>query len=157
MGYYANQKTLTINKPSLTKDDIKVLIKRETLEAAARNLTGNEFKLYMYLASNADGYELDFAPKFFKRDYGVGEDTARKCMKNLEEKGYLVVKDGFECLFDFYLEPQKKIKIQPQRRRIIDDNGEVFDVTYSELCEELEKANFTKKEIDEIWNEGEVL
>ena len=154
---FPNQYKVVIKKEKVNQNNGKpyFLAYQETIEAAAQKLSGNEFKLYIYLLSNRDGYEDFYSPDYFGKAYGVSADTARKLFQKLIEKGFLVKTAPHDC--DFYEAPQKKLNIQPQRRRIIDDNGEVFDVTYKELLDELLKNDFTKEEVNEIWNNGRIL
>lgn len=155
MGYYANQKTVKINKPEPQRDKARIIVDREQLEAAAKELTGNEFKLYLFFASDSDGFKRDFSPAHFAEVYGVSADTTRKLFKQLEEKGYLKQDESKKNLYQFYLLPPKQIKIKLPRRRIIDEDGVIFELTYEELCEELK--GYSKETIDEVWNSGEEI
>ena len=154
MAYYANQKTITINKPQCDRDDVKVILKRETIEAAARNLTGNEFKLYIYFASNSDGYKLDFSPKYFESIYGITAETTRKLVKQLEEKGYLVQKEKSN-LFDFFLEPHKQLDIiYEEEKRLVPTKSGYIPATFREISQSL--VDRTKEEIQSYWDKLDV-
>ena len=151
---FPNQYKVVINKEKVNQNDrerVYFLAYQETIEAAARNLTGNEFKLYIYLLSNQDKYEDLFSPAFFGEAYGVSADTARKLFQKLIEKNYLVKTAEHNC--EFYDKPQKKMKIKVPRRRIVDEDGVIYELTYEELTKELE--GFSKETIDYYWNNGE--
>lgn len=153
---FPNQYKIKIDKEQVNQSDrskVYFIAYQETLEAAARELTGNEFKLYIYFLNNKDGYEDLFSPSFFGEAYGVSADTARKLFQKLLEKGYLEKTAEHNCIF--YDKPQKKMKIKVPRRRIIDEDGVPYELTYEELCKELE--GYSKQTIDEVWNSGEDL
>lgn len=54
------------------------------------NLKPNSFKLYCYLADNAQGYELDLYPCDFERIANVSYDTYKRSFAELIEKGFLI-------------------------------------------------------------------
>ena len=151
---FPNQYKVSICKENVNQSDrnkVYFIAYQETIEAAAKELTGNEFKLYIYFLSNKDGYKDLFSPAFFGEAYGVSADTARKLFQKLLEKGYLVKTAEHDC--EFYDKPQKKMKIKVPRRKIIDEDGVPYELTYEELCKELE--GYSKQTIDEVWNSGE--
>lgn len=153
---FPNQYKVTVRKEKVNQNDsdrVYFIAYQDTLEAAAQELTGNEFKLYIYLLCNKDGYEDLFSPAYFGSAYGVSADTARKLFQKLIEKGYLIKIAEHDC--EFYDRPQKKMKIKIPRRRIVDEDGEVFELTYEELCKELE--GYRKETIDRVWNSGEEI
>lgn len=155
MGYYANQKTVKINKPEVERGRAKIIVDREKLEVAGRELTGNEFKLYMFFASDNDGFRRDFSPAHFSEVYGVSADTTRKLFKQLEDKGFIKADENKKNFYQFYLLPQKKLKIKVPRKRIVDEDGVVYELTYEELCKELK--GYSEETISRVWNSGEEI
>lgn len=57
---YPNQRTVKIHREKATTDFLG--IKNENWKAASRDLSAHALKLYMYLASNADNFELALSP-----------------------------------------------------------------------------------------------
>ena len=79
MAQYANQRTYIIHRINpINKGVVYLSIAASALANASRILTPTSFKLYLYLATNKDGYSLDFSPKHFSELYGVSYDSARK-------------------------------------------------------------------------------
>lgn len=153
---FPNQYKVVINKEKVNQRDEKrvyFIAYQDTIEAAARELTGNEFKLYIYFLSNQDAYEDLFSPAFFGDTFGVSADTARKLFQKLIEKGFLYKTEAHTC--EFYDRPHKKMKIKAPRRLIVDEDGVAYELTYEELCKELE--GFSKETIDYYWKNGEEL
>lgn len=74
-------------------------------QAAARDLRPHAFLLYLYLASNADNYNLALSPAAISKAVGMPSSTYSDQFKILVEKGYLVLRDG--KLYDFYEVPKK--------------------------------------------------
>lgn len=88
----------------------------EALNQAARDLKPNEFKLYLMLSENADGYYLHAGPAMFREKMGAsGTDSFKKALNGLVSKGYCV-RQGFAfynesiCSFpyEFYQFPRKE-------------------------------------------------
>ena len=50
---------------------------------AAKELKGNDFKLFMYFYSNKEDWTLGFSPKDVADKWGMSLDTARNCFNNL--------------------------------------------------------------------------
>jgi hypothetical protein len=144
---------VVINKEKVNQNDKRIyfIAYQDTIEEAAKNLTGNEFKLYIYFLSNQDAYEDLFSPSFFGNSYGTSADTARKLFQKLIEKGYLQKTEEHTC--EFYDKPRKKLKVKVPRRLVVDDDGVAYELTYEELCEAL-KA-YSKETIDYYWNKSE--
>lgn len=102
---YANQRNFTVNREIPTKNtrEAYLTIYCRNLIAAARDLNGNTFKLYCYIASNRNGYSFDFSPQDFINQYGVSINSARSSVQELITKGYLVeTKHNF---YQFYEVP----------------------------------------------------
>ena len=81
----------------------------DTIRAAARKLDGNTFKLWCYMAMNADGYQLELGNKRVMQDFGIKEDAYLNAVKKLVLAGYLV-KDKNVCgnRYDFFEENREK-------------------------------------------------
>ena len=64
--------------------------------------------LYLYLASNSDGFRLALSPAAIRDAIGMPASTYRDQFVKLVDKGYLVQK-GSGNLYDFYEVPQKRV------------------------------------------------
>ena len=62
--------------------------------------------LYLYLASNADGFMLALSPAAIRQAVGMPSSTYRDQFVKLIDKGYLV-RRGESNTFDFYETPQR--------------------------------------------------
>lgn len=84
-----------------------LLIKKSNLYEAYRTLNATALCLYLYLAGNKDGFNLEYSPKAIHAEMGLPESTCRDQFKVLVEKGYLVPKHDGSNIFDFYETPRK--------------------------------------------------
>ena len=89
-----------------------LLIKKENLYAAYRDLNATALCLYLYLAGNKDGFDLAFSPKAIHSEMGLPESTCRDQFKVLVNKGYLVRKNENSNIYDFYEIPKGKKKAE---------------------------------------------
>ena len=62
--------------------------------------------LYLYLASNADGFMLALSPAAIRQAVGMPPSTYRDQFVKLIDKGYLIQR-GESNTFDFYETPQR--------------------------------------------------
>ena len=84
-----------------------LLIKKSNLYEAYRTLNATALCLYLFLAGNKDGYNLEYSPKAIHAEMGMPESTCRDQFKVLVEKGFLVPKHEGSNIFDFYETPRK--------------------------------------------------
>lgn len=103
-----NQRKIIIERTSdkVQKDFFKV--SNDSLEEAMFNLSNNEFKLWVYLADNAHGYQLDLYPVDFCKTANLSISTYRRDFKKLIEKGYLIKSKKAK---DVYLFKEKSDKV----------------------------------------------
>ena len=144
-----NQRNIIINrKDALSSGRQYLAINCDTLAEASRNISGEvPFKLYLYLASNKNGYEFSFSPQHFSNIYGCSIDASRKAFVKLIEANYII--NNGNNSFEFFETPQERrprLDIQPERRSY---KGQLF--TYKEVYEEL-SGELMEEEIKEIWN-----
>ena len=97
-----NQRLVTIHREHATKDFLG--IKNENWMAACRDLDYPATILYLYLASNADNFQLALSPAAIQNALDMPRSTYRDQINKLITKGYLVDKGGNR--FDFYENPQ---------------------------------------------------
>lgn len=118
MGYtFPNQRTIKINREAAKRDFLG--IKNENWQAAARDLGAHSLMLYLYLASNADGYCLALSPVAVRQAIGMARSTYHDQFHRLVDKGYLVPASGNS--FNFYEVPQTAAQTKN------DVSGDVLD------------------------------
>ena len=109
----ANQRTVCVHRERAASDFLG--IKNENWKAAARDLKPHALLLYMYLASNADNYELALSPAAITAEIGMPRSTYHDQFKLLVNKGYLVNTHG--NTYDFFEKPQPRPVIQDFEER----------------------------------------
>lgn len=160
---YANQRTMIIHRTPVKREEKGkkwMMCYCDQLDQAGRNIKGEvPLKLFLYLLTYSDGYELDFSPQQFIKRYNVSLDAARKAVKKLEECGYLV--DKGKGYYEFFDTPQKDGLIEQVKR----DYKEKRDIICSDFCAILTYPELFKrlrdilpeKEIEKIWEESEIV
>ena len=103
-----NQKRVSIHKEKCDKQHLYAVINLEALEAAARDLPKNSFKLWVYLAKNNDGFELAMGNKAVFESFGIKKDAYDDAVEDLREKGYLVQVKG--NIYEFHEVPVEKVE-----------------------------------------------
>ena len=99
---FPNQRTIKVNREVARRDFLG--IKNDNWQAAARDLGAHALMLYMYLASNADGYNLALSPVAVRQAIGMARSTYHDQFHKLVDKGYLVPSTG--NTFEFYETPK---------------------------------------------------
>lgn len=99
---YPNQRVVNIHREAAKSDFLG--IKNENWQAAARDLGAHALMLYMYLAANADGYNLALSPAAIRQATGMPRSTYQDQFIKLIDKGYLV--QGSGNVYNFYETPQ---------------------------------------------------
>lgn len=102
MTTYPNQKIVQIHKEKCV--DNFTQIQNEHMYAASKCLNGSAFKLYMYLASNADGFELALSRKDVIDKTGISHCSYDNAVDSLIKYGYLVFVSGLTYNFNTYPE-----------------------------------------------------
>lgn len=152
MKTYPNQKVIEVTN-TIDKGSKKpyLIIHTEYLEAAARELPPVAFKLYLYLASNKDGYRGALSTADFAETYKCDVKSARTAVTTLIEKGYLRQSADKKNLFLFN---SKKVKILPtskvEKKEFYDDDNNRLMLTYEEV---LEACGNDQTQADELWGE----
>lgn len=98
---YPNQRVVTVFKPDCSKDFLQ--INNQEWQAAASTLkTYSAFKLYLYFASNINGYSVALSPIAIEEAIGISENTYRAAFKELVECGYLTQVEGKKNMYVFH-------------------------------------------------------
>lgn len=99
---YPNQRVININRESAKSDFLG--IKNVNWQAAARDLGAHALMLYLYLASNADGYNLALSPAAIRQAIAMPRSTYQDQFVKLIDRGYIVQESG--NVYNFYETPQ---------------------------------------------------
>ena len=101
MTIYPNQRVVTIFKENCDNDFLQV--KNSEWQAAVGILkTYSAFKLYLYFASNKNGYTIALSPTAINEAIGVCENTYRSAFKELLDAGYLRQVEGRKNMYTFH-------------------------------------------------------
>ena len=99
---YPNQRVININRESAKSDFLG--IKNVNWQAAARDLGAHALMLYLYLAANADGYNLALSPAAIRQAIAMPRSTYQDQFAKLIDRGYIVQESG--NVYNFYERPQ---------------------------------------------------
>ena len=99
---YPNQRVVNIHREAAKSDFLG--IKNQNWQAAARDLGAHALMLYMYLAANADGFNLALSPAAVRQATGMPRSTYQDQFVKLMDKGYIV--QGRGNVYNFYETPQ---------------------------------------------------
>jgi hypothetical protein len=141
---YPNQRSICVHRERATTDFLG--IKNENWKAAARDLSAHAFKLYIYLASNANNYTLALSPVAVRQEIGMARSTFHDQFHVLLDKGYLVPSHG--NTYDFYEVPQSAAA----HKRSVTENGLSFENGTSDVQDSPQAAQTVLTEDIEINN-----
>ena len=104
-----NQKMVHINRDMPEKNEGNfLLIKKDNLYAAYRDLNATALCLYLYLAANMHGYHFALSPKAISEEMGMPVSTVKDQINVLIKKGYLVRRAEGSNIYDFYEAPREE-------------------------------------------------
>lgn len=129
---FPNQRTIKVNREVARRDFLG--IKNENWQAAARDLGAHALMLYMYLASNADGYCLALSPVAVRQAIGMARSTYHDQFHKLVDKGYLVPSTG--NTFEFYETPKTAAQT---KNEVSADGQKNFECTGDNIQEERDR------------------
>ena len=104
MPSYPNQRRIRVHRERANTNFLG--IKNENWQAAARDLRPHALLLYLYFASNADGYSFDLSPAAINAAVGMPRSTYSDQFQVLLNKGYLVQTGN--ATYDFYEIPRPR-------------------------------------------------
>ncbi|MBQ7977744.1 MAG: hypothetical protein IJ301_04075 [Clostridia bacterium] len=102
-----HQRVVHIHRERASSDFLG--IKNENWKAASRTLGAHALRLYMYLAANANNFELALSPAAIEAEIGIPRSTYKDQFRKLINYGYLVPRSGNR--YDFYETPQDATRI----------------------------------------------
>lgn len=87
-----NQKVIHITKEKYKENFLQIGI--DEWQTACKELAPAAFKLYLYLASNANGFDLALSAAAVQNAIGLKKTAYYDSFKELENKGYITLKQG---------------------------------------------------------------
>ena len=117
-----NQRTVSVHKEECSKKNKYTANNLAALDEAARMLQSKGgFKLYMYMAKNQDKYNFELSSSDFMQWSGLGYSAYTTAFKELEDKKYLILKEGTDTVYTFYDKaqtPEEKVKIEVPEEKV---------------------------------------
>lgn len=118
-----NQKIIRVHKDSYNGSYLT--IGTEEWQEAFKSLKRITFGVYLYLSGNANGFELTLSRRDVMDRLGVSKDTYLRAVKELEERGYLIHKNG--PVWNFYTTPVNAETIEETDTRESDYGNENYE------------------------------
>ena len=155
---YSNQKILRIVKPKYEREFLQVGITE--WQNAYKVLTPSAFAIYLYLASNADGFCLELSQKAIENSLGIKKTAYFEAVKQLESKGYIQPISG--NMFYFLLsansvKTENSGKTELAGEQLVRKNEQSIPETRIENSGKTdESVRFYDREIDNINNKDKI-
>ena len=152
---YSNQKILRIVKPKYEREFLQVGITE--WQNAYKVLTPSAFAIYLYLASNADGFCLELSQKAIENSLGIKKTAYFEAVKQLEGKGYIQPISG--NMFYFLLsansvKTENSGNTELAGEQLVRKSGQSIPETRKENSVKTdESVRFYDREIDNINND----
>lgn len=99
MKTYANQKVITIEKTEADKKHTYLTINKECLMNAIAGLSHNELKIYLYLASNQDGFKMALSSSDISEKLNIHVRNVQTAINALIDKQYIKQQQGNQYIF----------------------------------------------------------
>ena len=112
---FPNQRIIRVHRERVASDFLG--IKNENWQSASRILGAHALRLYLYLASNADNFELALSPAAIEAAIGMPRSTYHDQFRKLINHGYLVETSNNH--YSFYETPQKKDNLSTSKENEI--------------------------------------
>ncbi len=104
MASFANQRTVTIHKPTYSRNFVQVDI--DDWQEAYATLTRSGFGLYLYCCGNKDNFKLELSSAAVQNALHISDSSYRRAVEELLEHGYFIPKNKTNTKFDFFTTPQ---------------------------------------------------
>ena len=102
-----NQKIVHINRDMPYQGEGNfMLIKKSNFAEAYKDLNATALVLWVYLASNKDGFDLALSPQAVFQAIGMPTSTCRDQIGHLIAKGYLTQRSDGSNIYDFNEKPR---------------------------------------------------
>ena len=163
MATVPNQKIIKIHRDMpKEKEGNFLLIKKNNWFAVNKALGPYGLQLYLYLAGNKEGFNLELSQEAAEKEAGIKKTSFHKYVNIMIEKGYLIQRKESSNIYDFYETPQEqKIKgaaTSCEQNSLQDEcnteNSHSDDEFQSLLCEfdDLQRDSNSSLRSKEIYN-----
>lgn len=105
-----NQKIIRIHKTKYRENFLQIGI--DEWQTAVKVMNKSEFALYLYLAGNADCFNLELSREAFEKATGYKKTSYSDAVNKLIKLGYLVNRQG--NIYDFYTSPRRESERAPK-------------------------------------------
>ena len=105
-------------------------IGHEQLNKAASDLSGNAFKLYVYLCDNQANFKLELSSKHFIDWSGTSDSTYDRAFKELKDKQYLIKAPNKKNVFLFVEESRNYNERHKEDKIILSDMETIQELFY---------------------------
>ena len=105
-----NQRIVKIHKPKYRENFLQIGI--DEWQTAVKIMTKCEFALFLYLAGNADGFNLELSRQAFENATGYKKTAYSDAVNKLIQLGYIVHKGG--NFYHFYTSPLRESERAPK-------------------------------------------
>lgn len=126
-----NQRIIYIQRISAEARRDFFKIGNQQLNYAAADLSGNAFKLYIYLADNKDNYKLELSSKHFITWSNTSDSTYDRAFKELKDKGYLIQAPEKKNVYLFVEESESYTERHKEDKIILSDKEAIEQLFFS--------------------------
>ena len=148
MTTYPNQKVIHINKNKYTANFLQVGI--DEWQTAFKKFTPSAFAVYLYLASNADGFDLALSQKAIENALGIKKTAYHTAIEALKKEGYIEVLQG--NIEVFHTAPVRKCELKTEEAIFRKNELKSSQMRKEEFAKTNLKVRKNDREIDNINN-----
>lgn len=128
---FPNQRITRIHHVAHDRKHLYYNASIEATNKAMAELSGNAFKLYIYLNKNQDGFNVALSHKAIKEQCNMAKQTYLNAFDELIEHGYVKLLEGTKAIYDFYENPddmkiEKKTK---EKKAVVSKNAAKNEVS----------------------------
>ena len=148
MKTYPNQKVIHINKNKYSANFLQIGINE--WQQAYKELKPSTFAIYLYLASNADGFDLALSQQAIENSLGIKKTAYHTAIKELKERGYIQVIQGNVEVF--FTTPVRKNELKTEEAIFRKNELKSSQMRKEEFAKTNLKVRKNGREIDNINN-----
>jgi|AGTN01.3.fsa_nt_gi hypothetical protein len=144
----ANQKIVCIHKPKYQRDFLQIGI--QEWQDARKALNYSELALYLYLAGNANGYNLELSQKAVENAIGIKKTAYHDAVKKLRVLGFLT--GAYGNVLDFHTRAVRPSG-QGEAEKIRPDEWDRPPPRTAPAAKKEKEVRSSNREIDKINNQ----
>lgn len=101
MKTYPNQKVICVHKAPVNKKELYTRINLNAINQALENLTGNAFKLFIYIDKNQDEHKFALSCTDIMKKLNISNKTFYNAFNELIQSGYITQTDEESNYYNF--------------------------------------------------------